>query len=77
MAAAAASYDPVAWIYNRHWGQSAEWLLPVVNEIVLGSLSPPRRVLDLCCGTGQLARALQEDLGLGGHAGRSFFLATA
>jgi len=59
-ASGAASYDPLAWVYNRHWGRNAEWMLDVVRELVLCSLAPPRRVLDLCCGTGQLDRALQD-----------------
>lgn len=54
-----ASYDLFAWVYNRHWGVNAEWMLGAVRELVLRDLPPPGRVLDLCCGTGQLDRALQ------------------
>jgi SAM-dependent methyltransferase len=60
MESVAASYDPLAWVYNRHWGSNADWILRAVKELVLRDLAPPRRVLDLCCGTGQLDRALQD-----------------
>ena len=54
-----ASYDLFAWVYNRHWGGHAEWMLGAIRELALRDLPPPGRVLDLCCGTGQLDRALQ------------------
>lgn len=60
MESEAASYDPFAWVYNLHWGRDAEWKLGVVRQLVLCDLAPPRRVLDLCCGTGQLDGALHE-----------------
>jgi 2-polyprenyl-3-methyl-5-hydroxy-6-metoxy-1,4-benzoquinol methylase len=54
-------YDAFAWIYNRHWGRnSAQRFLPVVEKLVLPHLPPCARILDLCCGTGQLAQALAE-----------------
>ncbi len=59
MESVAASYDALAWVYNRHWGTNAKWILSAVKELVLQDLAPPRRVLDLCCGTGHLDRALQ------------------
>ena len=54
-------YDAFAWVYNRHWGSdSAQRFLPVVQKLVLAHLPPGARILDLCCGTGQLAQALAE-----------------
>ena len=52
-------YDPFAWVYNRHWGNNFTALaLLVLDRLVLPYLPARARILDLCCGTGQLARAL-------------------
>ena len=52
-------YDPFAWVYNKHWGESFTHLaLDVMAKLVLPYLPAKARILDLCCGTGQLARAL-------------------
>ena len=51
-------YDPFAWIYNKYWGAFATKVVPVLEELVLKDLPPGARLLDLCCGTGQLAHAL-------------------
>jgi SAM-dependent methyltransferase len=54
-----AEYDSFAAVYDRHWGGGfARRVLPVLDTLVLGSLPPPARLLDLCCGTGQLAGML-------------------
>lgn len=55
-----AAYDDFAWIYDRHWGRDAAWMLDAVAPLVLRDVAPPARVLDLCCGTGQMARALHD-----------------
>ncbi|MBN1643663.1 MAG: class I SAM-dependent methyltransferase [Dehalococcoidales bacterium] len=52
-------YDPFAWMYNRHWGNSfLPTLMPILENLVLSKLPREGRILDLCCGTGQLARQL-------------------
>ena len=51
-------YDSFAWIYNRHWGSFATRMVPILEELVLNALSQKARILDVCCGTGQLAHAL-------------------
>ena len=51
-------YDRFAWMYNQHWGSFATRIVPVLEKLVLGALPPGARILDLCCGTGQLAHAL-------------------
>ena len=51
-------YDPFAWIYNKHWGSFGTRIVPVLEKLILHALPPRARILDLCCGTGQLAHAL-------------------
>jgi SAM-dependent methyltransferase len=54
-------YDPFAWLYNKHWGNSfTPTAMAVINELVLPQLKPRALVLDLCCGTGQMAQILSE-----------------
>ncbi|HEX6040189.1 class I SAM-dependent methyltransferase [Longimicrobium sp.] len=55
-----AAYDDFAWIYDRHWGRDAAWMLDAIAPLVLRGVPAPARVLDLCCGTGQMARALHD-----------------
>ncbi len=52
-------YDRFAWFYNRHWGE--EFSIPVLEIfkfILFPHLGRRARILDLCCGTGQLAAGL-------------------
>jgi SAM-dependent methyltransferase len=54
-------YDNFAWTYNRHWG--AQFLAPALaalEKLVLPQVSKNARVLDLCCGTGQLDQELSN-----------------
>lgn len=54
------AYDPFARIYNRHWGFFATKAYPILDRLVLRNLPPGSAVLDLCCGTGQLAAELSR-----------------
>ena len=54
------TYDPFAGIYNRHWGYFAEKIYPILDRLVLRDLPSGCAVLDLCCGTGQLAAVLAD-----------------
>lgn len=54
------AYDPIAGLYNRHWGYFADRMYPVLDRLVLRDLPSGCAVLDLCCGTGQLAAVLSE-----------------
>ena len=54
-------YDDFAWLYDRHWGnQFTPTALAVLKNRVLSKVARGASVLDLCCGTGQLARELTE-----------------
>ena len=54
------AYDPFARIYNQHWGHFATNAYPILEHLVLRDLPPGCAVLDLCCGTGQLAAKLSK-----------------
>jgi len=55
------AYDRFARIYNQHWGDDfSQRALPLLDKLLLGQLPPAARLLDVCCGTGQLAQALAE-----------------
>ena len=54
------TYDPFAGMYNRHWGYFAEKIYPILDRLVLRDLPSGCSVLDLCCGTGQLAAVLSD-----------------
>jgi SAM-dependent methyltransferase len=48
-------------VYDRHWGSVfSESVLPVIDRLVLRDLPERARILDLCCGTGQLADLLTK-----------------
>ncbi|MBI2849979.1 MAG: methyltransferase domain-containing protein [Chloroflexi bacterium] len=52
-------YDRFAWVYNKHWGSHfTPKALAVLDELVLPKVPGNARILDLCCGTGQLAQEL-------------------
>ncbi len=57
---AEAPYDGLARFYNENLGQYSVRILPVLEKLILGHIPPGGRVLDLCCGTGQLARSLYD-----------------
>jgi SAM-dependent methyltransferase len=52
-------YDPFAAVYDRHWGDMflGEGRRGIHN-VFLPLLRPKARILDLCCGTGQMAHWL-------------------
>ena len=54
------AYNNFAWLYNQQWGTFGERIFPVLKEIAGEKLPDGAKVLDLCCGTGQLARVLME-----------------
>src|SRR5437868_2576350 len=54
-------YDSFAWIYNRYMGEDfGRRALPAVERLFLSELPERSHVLDLCCGTGNMARMLSR-----------------
>lgn len=53
-------YDRLARVYNSHLSHFGMHLLPALQRLVLQRLSPRAWILDVCCGTGQLACVLCE-----------------
>ena len=54
------AYDSFARVYDRYWGFFATKAYPILEHLVLENLPPGCAVLDLCCGTGQLAAELSR-----------------
>ncbi len=53
------SYSPFAWFYEKYWGaEIPAQLMTAVEKLLLPRLSEGGAVLDLCCGTGQIAADL-------------------
>ena len=53
-------YDKFAWLFDREWGSFGVELFPALNRLAHGRIPTKAKVLDLCCGTGQLAKLLSE-----------------
>src|SRR5215210_1417655 len=54
-------YDRFAWFYNRYWGpEFSSPALAIYNVLLFPHIPAGCRVLDLCCGTGQIAAGLTE-----------------
>jgi SAM-dependent methyltransferase len=52
-------FDPFSWFYDRYWAAPFEaWQRPALERVLLPYVKPGGRILDLCCGTGTLARQL-------------------
>lgn len=54
-------YDRFAWFYNQYWGpEFSSPALAIYNILLFPHLPAGCRVLDLCCGTGQISAGLCE-----------------
>lgn len=55
----AASYDPFARVYNRHWNSEVpSQIMTVIDRLFVPEMAGGARILDLCCGTGYTAGRL-------------------
>ena len=55
------AYDQLAWFYNRYWGaRFPAMALPILDRLLLSALPSGARILDLCCGTGHVTKAVAE-----------------
>ncbi|MGH9754804.1 MAG: class I SAM-dependent methyltransferase [Blastocatellia bacterium] len=54
-------YDHFAWFYNKYWGgEYSRPALAIYNVLLFPHLPEGGRILDLCCGAGQIAKGLTE-----------------
>lgn len=52
-------YDPWAWLYNQSEANLAlQGLMPLLEKLLLPLVPEKGQILDLCCGTGQVAQQL-------------------
>lgn len=54
------AYDNFAWLYNQEFTEYAKAIFPLLKDIAGDKLPDGAKILDLCCGTGQLAKVLTE-----------------
>ena len=54
-------YDAFARMYNLYWGPYVTRMYPILEHLVLRHLTGEGPVLDICCGTGQLAARLTSE----------------
>jgi SAM-dependent methyltransferase len=61
MTDAPSNYDDFALIYDRYWGpRYAAAALQTLRPLLLSRFAAGGRVLDLCCGSGQVSRVLAD-----------------
>jgi SAM-dependent methyltransferase len=73
------AYDPFALIYNREMAEDfCQRAWPIVERLLLARVPKHSRLLDLCCGSGQMARELsQRDYRVTGLDGSEAMIAIA
>jgi len=54
------AYNDFAYVYNRFWGDFPLQVMPILEDLVLKDFPKNTRILDICCGTGQLASELAK-----------------
>ncbi|MBD2310836.1 class I SAM-dependent methyltransferase [Desertifilum sp. FACHB-1129] len=54
-------YDPWAWLYNQSEAQLAyQRFMPCLEKVLFPAIPKSAKILDLCCGTGQLSHQLTQ-----------------
>jgi SAM-dependent methyltransferase len=54
-------YDELAWFYDRYWGtRFHNAVAPALERLLFSRVTPPARILDVCCGTGHLTERILE-----------------
>jgi len=53
-----AVYQGLGWFYDRYWREYGEAAAPALDRLVVARVPRGARILDLCCGTGQIAADL-------------------
>jgi SAM-dependent methyltransferase len=54
-------YGDFAWFYDRYWNEEFhDVAFPILERIWLPQVAPGGHILDVCCGTGYLARLLTD-----------------
>lgn len=57
----ASGYDAFAWFFNKYWSREIpEQMMFAIEQLLLPRVPARAHLLDLCCGTGQLAAALAQ-----------------
>jgi SAM-dependent methyltransferase len=52
-------YDSFAWFYDRYWAAPfQDWQRPALEKLLFPAVAEGERILDLCCGTCNLAAQL-------------------
>lgn len=54
------NYDIFASIYNKHWGDFVSRIFPTLEILLLDKLPNNANIIDICCGSGQLASLLSK-----------------
>jgi SAM-dependent methyltransferase len=52
------TYDTLAWMYSKHWIEFSHEVMATIQPLLLNHLPTGAHILDLCCGTGHLAKQL-------------------